>query len=166
MTSLRNRSESTTKASTDVESDVSEKAVESDDSSIPPDGGFHGWLIVLASFLTNGLVFGIHNCYSIIYLRLKNELELSGITDAATKACKFLNLCLFIIQIVVHILILSFNQVSYNYFFIIIKISKCSNVVVQAILHGSLFAKSAKFSYSSVQQENMSYAKLASLIYY
>lgn len=97
MTSLRNRSDSTSKAPTDVESDLAEKAVESDASSIPPDGGFHGWLIVLASFLANGLVFGIHNCYSIIYLRLKNELELSGITDAATKACKLLNLYLFIV---------------------------------------------------------------------
>lgn len=53
-----------------------------------PDGGFHAWLIVVASFLTNGIVFGIHNCYGIIYLRLRSELEQSGVSDAATKACK------------------------------------------------------------------------------
>lgn len=60
------------------------------DSTIP-DGGFHAWLIVVASFLTNGIVFGIHNCYGIIYLRLRSELERSGVSDAATKACKFFN---------------------------------------------------------------------------
>ncbi len=54
----------------------------------PPDGGFHAWLIVIASFLTNGIVFGIHNCYGIIYVRLKSELERTGVNDAALKACK------------------------------------------------------------------------------
>lgn len=88
MTSLRKRSDTTIKSPSGAESDFAEKVIESDESSIPPDGGFNAWLVVLASFLTNGLIFGIHNCYSIIYLRLKNELELSGITDAATKACK------------------------------------------------------------------------------
>ena len=53
-----------------------------------PDGGVRAWLIVIASFLTNGLIFGIHNCYGIIYLELKNQLEESDVADAATKACK------------------------------------------------------------------------------
>ena len=53
-----------------------------------PDGGLHAWLVVVASFLTNGIIFGIHNCYGIIYVRLKSELEQSGVSDAATKACK------------------------------------------------------------------------------
>lgn len=91
-----NRSESKgeepSKTSADVEAESTKKAMELDESGTPPDGGFRAWLIVLASFLTNGLVFGMHNCYSIIYLQLKNELEQSGVTDAATKACKLFDL--------------------------------------------------------------------------
>lgn len=56
--------------------------------SLPPDGGLHAWFIVFASFLTNGIVFGIHNCYGIIYLRLKTHLEQAGVNEAALKACK------------------------------------------------------------------------------
>jgi hypothetical protein len=56
--------------------------------SAPPDGGLHAWFIVFASFLTNGIIFGIHNCYGIIYLRLRMELERTGVADAALKACK------------------------------------------------------------------------------
>ncbi|XP_046650713.1 monocarboxylate transporter 10-like [Daphnia pulicaria] len=54
--------------------------------SAPPDGGLHAWFIVFASFLTNGIIFGIHNCYGIIYLRLRMELERTGVADAALKA--------------------------------------------------------------------------------
>uniref|UniRef100_A0A0P5MMK7 Monocarboxylate transporter n=1 Tax=Daphnia magna TaxID=35525 RepID=A0A0P5MMK7_9CRUS len=54
--------------------------------SLPPDGGLHAWFIVFASFLTNGIVFGIHNCYGIIYLRLKTHLEQAGVNEAALKA--------------------------------------------------------------------------------
>jgi hypothetical protein len=38
-------------------------SIESEHPSAPPDGGLHAWFIVLASFLTNGIIFGIHNCY-------------------------------------------------------------------------------------------------------
>ena len=55
-----------------------------------PDGGLRAWVIVIASFLTNGLIFGIHNCYGLIYLQLKNQLEGLGINDAPTKACELL----------------------------------------------------------------------------
>ncbi|KAI9560776.1 hypothetical protein GHT06_011728 [Daphnia sinensis] len=54
--------------------------------SLPPDGGLHAWFIVFASFLTNGIVFGIHNCYGIVYLRLKTHLEQAGVNEAALKA--------------------------------------------------------------------------------
>ena len=52
------------------------------------DGGLRAWVIVVASFLTNGIIFGIHNCYGLIYLQLKNQLEDLGIDDAPTKACE------------------------------------------------------------------------------
>ena len=84
------------KDSTDVEAETRWKkenfSKDSDDVNSPPDGGLQAWIIVLASFLTNGIIFGIHNCYGIIYLRLKTELQESGVSDASTKACK----CLFL----------------------------------------------------------------------
>ncbi len=90
-----NKSESNiaepSKTSADVEVESTKKAMELDESGTPPDGGFRAWLIVVASFVTNGLVFGMHNNISIFYWRLKNEMEQSGIADAATKACKLLN---------------------------------------------------------------------------
>ena len=71
-----------------------EKAEDSSDgnsknaSFSPPDGGLLAWFIVIASFLTNGIIFGIHNCYGILYVHLKSQLEQHGIEGAATKACK------------------------------------------------------------------------------
>lgn len=53
----------------------------------PPDGGLLAWVIVVASFLTNGIIFGIHNCYGIIYVQLKSQLEQNGVDGAPTKAC-------------------------------------------------------------------------------
>lgn len=81
-----------TKDSKDVEAESYSKkncTKISEEIVLPPDGGLYAWIIVVASFLTNGIIFGIHDCYGIIYLRLKTELEESGVTNAATKACKY-----------------------------------------------------------------------------
>lgn len=59
-----------------------------DESFSPPDGGLLAWVVVIASFLTNGIIFGIHNCYGILYVQLKKQLEQNGIEGAATKACE------------------------------------------------------------------------------
>jgi len=56
---------------------------------VPADGGFRAWLVVLSSFLINGLLFGIINSYSVIYLELQRNLEQSGMSDSSSKACKF-----------------------------------------------------------------------------
>ena len=80
--------ESVKNVSSDVEGEDNSDRKSNSGADDPPDGGFHAWLIVIASFLTNGIVFGIHNCYGIIYLRLKSELERTGVNDAALKACK------------------------------------------------------------------------------
>ena len=67
---------------------VVEKADAKSANFTPPDGGLLAWVIVVASFLTNGIIFGIHNCYGIIYVQLKSQLEQNGVESAATKACK------------------------------------------------------------------------------
>lgn len=50
------------------------------------DGGYRAWLIVLSSFLCNGLIFGVINSYSLIYLRLQKTLEDNGDPDSSSKA--------------------------------------------------------------------------------
>jgi hypothetical protein len=55
----------------------------------PPDGGTRGWLIMVASFFCNGILFGIINTYSVIYVDLQKKLEANGVAEASSKACKY-----------------------------------------------------------------------------
>lgn len=52
----------------------------------PPDGGFRAIVIVIASFLTNGLLFGTMNSYSEIYLHFEKYHIQKNITDAGSGA--------------------------------------------------------------------------------
>lgn len=61
-----------------------------DETFEPPDGSFRGWLVLLGAFLCNGVIFGIINTYSIVYLRLQKNLESSGDKEASSKAGNFL----------------------------------------------------------------------------
>lgn len=38
----------------------------------PPDGGW-GWIVCLASFWTNGTIFGVMNCFGVLYVKLKDK---------------------------------------------------------------------------------------------
>ncbi|CAB3371833.1 Hypothetical predicted protein [Cloeon dipterum] len=51
----------------------------------PPEGGFRAWLTVLASFVIQGLVFGINLSYSVIYFELQRILDADGVTDTSYK---------------------------------------------------------------------------------
>lgn len=55
----------------------------------PPDGGLRACLVVIASFCTNGLIFGIINSYSVIYTVLLDRLEAQNDDRASVKACKY-----------------------------------------------------------------------------
>uniref|UniRef100_A0A1L8DEH1 Putative monocarboxylate transporter n=1 Tax=Nyssomyia neivai TaxID=330878 RepID=A0A1L8DEH1_9DIPT len=52
----------------------------------PPDGGTRAWLIVISSFFCNGIIFGVINTYSVIYLRLQEELKMRGDPEASSKS--------------------------------------------------------------------------------
>lgn len=54
-----------------------------------PDGGTRAWFIMVASFLCNGILFGVVNSYGIIYVEFKHKFQESGIDHAASKAGKF-----------------------------------------------------------------------------
>ncbi|KAE8751492.1 hypothetical protein FOCC_FOCC001739, partial [Frankliniella occidentalis] len=55
-------------------------------ASCPPDGGARAWMVLAASFLCNGLLFGIINTYGVIYVYLLMDLEKAKVPDAASKA--------------------------------------------------------------------------------
>lgn len=54
----------------------------------PPDGGTRAYLVMVSAFLCNGILFGIINTYSVIYVSLQRQLEASGDKAASSKACK------------------------------------------------------------------------------
>ena len=53
--------------------------------SDPPDGGWKAWLVMVCSFIVNGVVFGIINTFGIIFVKLKENLEAAGEEEAAFK---------------------------------------------------------------------------------
>lgn len=60
----------------------------------PPDGGVRAWMVLAASFLCNGLLFGIINTYGVIYVYLLKDLETAKVPDAASKASLVGSLCI------------------------------------------------------------------------
>jgi hypothetical protein len=54
----------------------------------PPDGGSRAYIVMISAFLCNGILFGIINTYSVIYLSLQRQLKESGDEAASSKACK------------------------------------------------------------------------------
>lgn len=56
----------------------------------PPDGGGRAYLVMISAFLCNGILFGIINTYSIIYMSLQKQLKDSGVENASSYACKLI----------------------------------------------------------------------------
>ncbi|XP_048505544.1 monocarboxylate transporter 10 isoform X3 [Athalia rosae] len=52
----------------------------------PPDGGVRAWSVMVASFFINGVLFGIINAYSVVYIKLQAGLQETGDTEASSKA--------------------------------------------------------------------------------
>ncbi|CAK9814391.1 Monocarboxylate transporter 10 [Anthophora plagiata] len=67
---------------------TSRKDPEADGSNVvtPPDGGMRAWMIMIGSFVINGVLFSVINTYSLIYLELQKRLLESGETAASSKA--------------------------------------------------------------------------------
>ncbi|XP_053662553.1 monocarboxylate transporter 10 [Anopheles marshallii] len=52
----------------------------------PPDGGTRAWLVMIGAFLCNGVLFGVINTYSVVYLSLQKQLQEIGDNEASSKA--------------------------------------------------------------------------------
>ncbi|XP_017764486.1 PREDICTED: monocarboxylate transporter 10 [Eufriesea mexicana] len=69
------------------EEDVTRKDPDADRNVVvPPDGGLRAWMILIGSFVINGILFSVINTYSLIYLELQKRLLESGETAASSKA--------------------------------------------------------------------------------
>lgn len=55
----------------------------------PPDGGIRAYAVMVGSFLTNGLLFGVINSYSVIYTVLEKQLKDEGVHNSESQACKY-----------------------------------------------------------------------------
>lgn len=77
---------------------VSRKDPEADGCNVvtPPDGGLRAWMVMIGSFIINGVLFSVINTYSLIYLELQKRLQESGETAASSKAGKFCVLLVFL----------------------------------------------------------------------
>lgn len=64
------------------------KPIDTGHSHEPPDGGF-GWIVMIAAFTCNGILFGIINCYCVIYSSIQRQLTEKGDTEASSKAGEF-----------------------------------------------------------------------------
>ncbi|XP_076762667.1 monocarboxylate transporter 10-like protein kar isoform X2 [Xylocopa sonorina] len=71
-----------------VSLNASRKDPEVDDRNgmVPPDGGARAWIIMISSFVINGILFSVINTYSLIYLELQKRLLESGDNAASLKA--------------------------------------------------------------------------------
>lgn len=52
----------------------------------PPDGGARAWLVMMGSFLCNGILLGIINSFGVLHTYLQKSLQDAGDADASSKA--------------------------------------------------------------------------------
>ncbi|CAO1410088.1 unnamed protein product [Diamesa tonsa] len=52
----------------------------------PPDGGYRAWIVLVSAFLCNGILFGVINSYSVIFMSLQRQLDANGDKEASAKA--------------------------------------------------------------------------------
>lgn len=63
-----------------------------DEPKGPADGGIRAYSVMVASFLTNGLLFGVINSYSVIYAVFEKHLREDGVPNAESRAGKLKNM--------------------------------------------------------------------------
>lgn len=56
----------------------------------PADGGSRAWVIMLASFFCNGILFGVINSYGVLYKELYDNLQKRNVTNASGQAGKYI----------------------------------------------------------------------------
>uniref|UniRef100_A0A2A4J4T8 Major facilitator superfamily (MFS) profile domain-containing protein n=2 Tax=Heliothis virescens TaxID=7102 RepID=A0A2A4J4T8_HELVI len=57
-----------------------------EDQNEPPDGGVRAYMVMIASFIVNGLFFGVINSYSVVYTVLEKQLKNEGVQNSESRA--------------------------------------------------------------------------------
>lgn len=73
----------------------------SDSENTELDGGFWAWIVVLGAFLTNGIIFGVINCFGVIFKQIQTEFGGGDTSSFLTCKCH---------QIVIMILVFVFTD--------------------------------------------------------
>lgn len=55
-------------------------------SDEPPDGGTRAILVMISAFVCVGLIFGVINTYSVIYVKIQENLVQNKVEEASSKA--------------------------------------------------------------------------------
>ncbi|XP_064083599.1 monocarboxylate transporter 10-like isoform X2 [Macrobrachium nipponense] len=125
---------------------------------VPPDGGCRAWLVMIASFACNGIIFGTINSSGLLFEKLLQKLKDDGVENAAFKASIVTSLAIgstFFLSTVAGILtdILGIRLTTFiggalatagmfiSSFF-------CDQVEVLMITYGLMFGAGASFAYT------------------
>lgn len=68
----------------------------SDTQNTELDGGFWAWIVVLGAFLTNGIIFGVINCFGVMFKQIEDKFSTNQ-DNSAFLTCKFFVPCLLIV---------------------------------------------------------------------
>lgn len=62
------------------------------DAGYVPDGGFYAWLVCFAAYITNGTIFGVVNCFGVLFFYLKEHFQKEGeeAGENAFQICKYI----------------------------------------------------------------------------
>ncbi|XP_034939541.1 monocarboxylate transporter 10 isoform X2 [Chelonus insularis] len=124
----------------------------------PPDGGFRAWMILLGSFIINGVLFSIINSYSVIQLQLKERLSLAGESNPETKAALVGSLTIgttFLLSPIAGILtdkigiqITTFLGGLLASGGMILSSIYCTNVIILCLTYGVIYGAGASLAYT------------------
>ena len=62
---------------------VEQKVPETQEDFIPQDGGAQAWLVMICSFIINGVFYGVVDSYGVLFVPLREHFE--DIPNAATQ---------------------------------------------------------------------------------
>lgn len=125
---------------------------------VPPDGGGRAWLVMVASFACNGIIFGTINSSGLIYEKLVERLQADGDVNAAFKASMMMSLAIgstFFLSVVAGVLtdnlgirLTTFIGGALATAGMLISSFFCDKIEVLMITYGLMFGGGASLAYT------------------
>ncbi|XP_068212294.1 monocarboxylate transporter 10-like isoform X2 [Palaemon carinicauda] len=125
---------------------------------VPPDGGCRAWLVMVASFTCNGIIFGTINSSGLLFEKLVEKLKEDGVENAAFKASTvtslaigstfFLSTFAGILTDILGIRLTTFIGGAIATAGMFISSFFCDQVEILMITYGLMFGAGASFAYT------------------